>query len=415
MFQRVGPSAYKANLDTTIRLAELLGNPESKFPSVHIAGTNGKGSIAHMIASVLQEAGYKTGLYTSPHLKDFRERIRINGMMIPESRVVEFVEQHSKKVEDIQPSFFEYTFGMAMLYFAKEKVDIAVIETGMGGRLDSTNIVHPILTVITNIGLDHTQFLGNTRTEIAVEKAGIMKPGIPMIIGETDIETEPVFRDKSKISGCPLYFADREITIKDPDGKKTPDEVLFVHENSGDPWFTGISLPFDAFYQKKNLRTALYSIEKLQYSGLKITRNSIRTGIQKVVQNTGFSGRWQILKNSPLTICDTGHNPDGIREVVSQIAQLNFQQLHFVLGVVEDKKLEDVFSQLPVEAMYYFCKADIPRGLDAAILRERAKAFRLKGEAYASVRKALEIARQNASQEDLIFIGGSTFVVGEIL
>jgi dihydrofolate synthase/folylpolyglutamate synthase len=415
MFQRVGPSAYKANLDTTIRLADLLGNPEAEFPSVHIAGTNGKGSVAHMTASVLQEAGYKTGLYTSPHLKDFRERIRINGAMIPKSKVVGFVDKYSDLLEKIQPSFFEYTFGMAMLYFAQEKVDIAVVETGMGGRLDSTNIIHPVLTVITNIGMDHTQFLGNTLKEIAGEKAGIMKASIPMVIGETRVETEAVFRNVAKTTDNPLYFADQDIMIEDSDGEKDPAEILYKDINSGRPWFRDVSLPFYASYQQKNLRTALFAIERLQNSGWDIADKNVRTGIQNVVSNTGFSGRWQILKQSPLTICDTGHNPDGIKEVVSQIQKLTYHRVHFVLGVVEDKKLDDVLFQLPKDALYYFCKADIPRGLDAGVLRDTARQFRLEGEAYASVRGAYDAAKQKASEKDLIFIGGSTFVVAEIL
>jgi dihydrofolate synthase/folylpolyglutamate synthase len=304
---------------------------------------------------------------------------------------------------------------MAMFYFAREEIDIAVIETGMGGRLDSTNIVKPVLTVITNIGLDHMQFLGNTLTEIAGEKAGIMKPGIPMVIGETHGETEPVFIDRAKKTGSPLFFADQEITIEDLEGEKSPDEILYKKNKLGRPWFPGLSFPFYSSYQKKNLRTALYAIEKLQNDGWKITEKHIRTGIQKVVSNTGFSGRWQILERSPLTICDTGHNPDGIREVVSQIGRLNYHQLHFVLGVVEDKNLDGVLSLIPTKATYYFCKANIPRGLDAGVLRKTAIHVGLKGQAYASVREAFDAAKQNASAKDLIFIGGSTFVVAEIL
>jgi len=390
MFQRVGPAAYKADLSNTIKLCELLGNPENAFPSVHVAGTNGKGSVSHMIASVLQEAGYKTGLYTSPHLKDFRERIRINGVMIPEEKVVDFISAHKEGFTGIGLSFFEMTVGMAFDYFSKEKVDIAVVETGMGGRLDSTNVLTPLLSVITNIGYDHTQFLGNTLEKIAGEKAAIIKSGIPAIIGETQDEVENVFIDRAKEAGSPLSFADQEIS-------------------------TDLDPGMEGEWQQRNLITAQASINALIKTGFNISEDQIRSGIENTVSNTGLLGRWQILQNKPLAICDIGHNHDGIREILKVIKSTPHQKLHFVLGLVSDKNVEPVLELLPTSASYYFCKADIPRGMDVHELKEQASKYHISGESFKSVKEAYTSALQSADKNDLVFVGGSTFVVAEVL
>ena len=390
MFQRMGPAAYKADLGNTIKLCELLGNPENAFLSVHVAGTNGKGSVSHMIASVLQEAGYKTGLYTSPHLKDFRERIRINGAMIPEHKVVEFIDAYKDKFINFELSFFEMTVGMAFDYFRNEKVDIAVIETGMGGRLDSTNVLTPLLSVITNIGYDHTQFLGETPEKIAGEKAAIIKAGIPAIIGETQEEVKDIFINRAREVGSPLSFADQG---NYPEIK---------------PCLAGD-------WQKKNLKTVLAAINALSKIGFNISEDQIRFGIKNTVNNTGLLGRWQILQNKPLAICDIGHNRDGVREVLKMIDQTPHQDLHFVLGLVADKNAEPVLELLPKSATYYFCKADIPRGMDAGKLQLIAEEKGLKGNRYDSVKEAYLAALENANDNDLVFVGGSTFVVAEIL
>lgn len=390
MFQRIGPAAYKADLSNTIKLCTLLGNPENGFKSVHIAGTNGKGSVSHMIASVLQEAGYKTGLYTSPHLKDFRERIRINGQMIPEDKVVAFIDQYKDKFNEIGLSFFEMTVGMAFDYFRNEKVDIAIIETGMGGRLDSTNVLSPILSVITNIGYDHTQFLGESLAAIAGEKAAIIKQGIPAVIGETQQEIKYVFTERAKNVDTEINFADE----------------------------TGLSkmeCPLNGAWQVRNLTAAIAGIEKMQAYGFSISKLDLELGIRNVIQNTGLAGRWQTISEQPLAICDIGHNKDGIREVLGMIKKTPHNQLHFVFGLVADKNVEPVLELLPTNATYYFCKADIPRGMNAEKLQELAKHKQLKGKHYKSVAEAYQSALRNANDDDLVFVGGSTFVVAEVL
>ena len=390
MFQRIGPAAYKADLSNTIKLCELLGNPENAFRAIHVAGTNGKGSVSHMIASVLQEAGYKTGLYTSPHLKDFRERIRINGVMIPEEKVVDFIAAHKEGFTGIGLSFFEMTVGMAFDYFSKEKVDIAVVETGMGGRLDSTNVLTPLLSVITNIGYDHTQFLGDTLKKIAGEKAAIIKHNVPAIIGETQEEVKNVFIDRAKETGSPLSFADQ-----------------------GN--YPGIEPCLAGEWQKRNLKTALAAIIALGKTGFNISEDQIRSGIENTLSNTGLLGRWQTLQNKPLAICDIGHNRDGVMEVLKMIDQTPHQALHFVLGMVADKNVEPVLELLPESATYYFCKADIPRGMDVHELKEQASKYHLSGKSYKNVKEAYRTALDNANENDLVFVGGSTFVVAEIL
>jgi dihydrofolate synthase/folylpolyglutamate synthase len=391
MYQRIGASAYKANLNNTIKLLAELGNPETSFKSIHVAGTNGKGSTSHMLASIFQTAGYKTGLYTSPHLKDFRERIKINGICIPEENVVDFVEKNCVFFDEIKPSFFEMTVALAFDYFAKEEVDIAIIEVGMGGRLDSTNVITPLLSVITNIGLDHTEFLGDTIEKIAVEKAGIIKPGIPVVIGETHEKTKPVFWDIAKQNESEITFADQQIYTKN--------RVCDLH----------------GIYQKKNIQTVLTAIEIVKEHFFNITNDAISEGFANVVKNTGLLGRWQIIGEKPLIICDTGHNEDGIKQISSQISQTPHHRLHAVFGTVSDKDITTILSLLPKDAIYYFCKPNLPRGLNEKDLQEKAKAFDLKGDVFSSVIEALETAKKSADSEDLIWVGGSTFVVAEVV
>ena len=388
MFQRVGASAYKADLNNTIELCKLLHHPEKNFKSIHIAGTNGKGSTSHMLASILQEAGYKVGLYTSPHLKDFRERIKINGVMISEQEVVDFVIKHQSEFEQINLSFFEWTVGLAFDYFSKKQVDIAVIETGLGGRLDSTNVITPLVSVITNIGEDHTQFLGETLAKIASEKAGIIKKNIPIVIGETQQEIKQIFIDKAIEMSAKIFFADKIIT-------------------------TNYESDLKGIYQEKNKKTVLAAIQQLMNSGFSITEEIIKNGLLNVVKNTGLLGRWQILSENPLTICDTGHNEAGIKEVLKQISLTKHNHLHFVFGAVNDKEIDSILSMLPKNVTYYFCQAKIPRALDVNVLYTKAKEFELKGNPYDSVENAIKQAKVNASAN--VFVGGSTFVVAEAI
>jgi len=390
MYQRVGQSAYKADLTATITLANYLKNPEKSFKSVHVAGTNGKGSTSHMLASVFQEAGYKTGLYTSPHLKDFRERIKINGKMIPKKAVSEFVEEHKAFFEANQLSFFEMTVGLAFDYFRSERVDIAIVEVGMGGRLDSTNIITPEISVITNIGLDHTQFLGNTLGKVAVEKGGIIKEGIPVVIGETLSETKLVFEQIAAERNAPITFTE----IDD---------------------FSGYTSDLKGIYQKKNIKTVLATLRVLKKNSWNISEENIKIGLLNTIKNTGLMGRWQVLRESPRVICDTAHNKDGLQLVMEQLAAENYEKLHIVLGVVNDKDLGSVLPLFPKNATYYFCKPNIPRGLDASLLLSQAIGFGLVGEDYISVKSAYLAAIKVASATDLIFVGGSTFVVAEVL
>lgn len=390
MYQRVGQSAYKADLTATLNLAKYLKNPENSFKSVHVAGTNGKGSTSHMLASVFQEAGYKTGLYTSPHLKDFRERIKINGEMIPKPYVSEFVTQHQQFFEKNQLSFFEMTVGLAFDYFRSEEVDIAIIEVGMGGRLDSTNIITPEVSVITNIGLDHTQFLGDTLEKVAAEKAGIIKKRVHVIIGEASLETKVVFERMALENEAPLTFA----------------ETFDANDYTSD---------LKGIYQLKNLRTVLATLRNLQKKGWSISEENIKNGLMSTVKNTGLMGRWQIIKENPKVICDTGHNKEGLGLVLEQLKQEQYKKLHIVLGVVSDKDLASVLPLFPTDAIYYFCKPNIPRGMDASLLLSRARGFGLMGEEYISVENAYNAAIDAASQGDLVFVGGSTFVVAEVL
>ncbi|SHJ70780.1 bifunctional folylpolyglutamate synthase/dihydrofolate synthase [Aquimarina spongiae] len=390
MYQRQGASAYKVDLHNTIQLASYLENPHKKFKSIHVGGTNGKGSTSHMLASVLQEAGYKVGLYTSPHLKDFRERIRIDGKVITEEYVVEFIEKHKSYFEQHQLSFFEMTVGMAFQYFSDSDIDIAVIEVGLGGRLDSTNIITPEVSVITNIGLDHTRFLGDTLEAIAGEKAGIIKPDVPVVIGRTTDETKKVFLDKAKACNSTLFLAEA---------------------------YTGplIATDLKGRYQIENVKTALQTLLVLQERGWKVEDAHIENGLQRVVKNTRLLGRWQILQEHPKVVCDTAHNEDGIKEVVKQLREEKFDNLHIVLGVVNDKDLDTILPLFPKDARYYFAKPNILRGLDAYELRKNGKKFKLLGVHYDSVQEAYQSALQEATDQDVIYVGGSTFVVAEII
>ncbi|GFD96218.1 tetrahydrofolate synthase [Alteromonas sp. KUL156] len=387
MYQRQGQTALKKDLTNIIALCDELDNPQEKFKTIHVGGTNGKGSTSHMVASILQEAGYKVGLYTSPHLKNFTERIRINGKEISRDSVVKFIEKNKVFLEKQGLSFFEMTVGMAFEEFANQKVDIAVIEVGLGGRLDSTNIIMPEVSVITNIGLDHTQFLGETLPEIAFEKAGIIKENVPVVIGERQKETENVFNTKAKECETPIVFA----------SDKTQN---YTTDLLGD-------------YQKHNVTTAITTIQQLKE--FEVSEENIKKGLLNVVKNTNLKGRWQVLQEKPKVICDTAHNKEGLFYTLEQLKKENYKQLHIVLGVVSDKDLSEILPMFPEKAKYYFCKPNIPRGLSVDKLKEQASEFGLMGEMFRSVSQSLAEAKVNASKEDMIYVGGSTFVVAEIL
>lgn len=391
MYQREGKAAYKADLNNTWKLMDILEHPYKSFKSIHVAGTNGKGSTSHMLASIFQEAGYKVGLYTSPHLVDFRERIRINGEVISENYVVDFVSQHKTTFETRNLSFFEWTVGLAFDYFANQKVDIAIVEVGMGGRLDSTNVITPELSIITNIGLDHTQFLGDTREKIAKEKGGIIKPNIPAVIGQKDEETEGVFRYLANQKSAPITFA----------------EDLNIMPN-----FESDLL---GHYQLTNQRTVLAALSLISKHSFSINKKAVENGLKNVIVNTGLKGRWQIISHSPLTLCDTAHNEDGISSVLNQLKDLKAKRIHFVIGMVNDKSIEKVLNLFPKSELFYFCKAQIPRALDDNELSDRANAFGLTGKPYGTVINAYQTALNEAKEGEIIYIGGSTFVVGDFL
>jgi dihydrofolate synthase/folylpolyglutamate synthase len=419
MFSRTGAAAMTKDLSNTIALCNVLNNPQDKFKTIHVGGTNGKGSTSHMLAAILQTAGYKTGLYTSPHLRDFRERIRINGAMITEQQVIDFVADYKADFESIQPSFFEMTVGLAFDIFAKEQVDIALIEVGLGGRLDSTNVITPLLSVITNIGWDHMNLLGNTLPLIAGEKAGIIKPNVPVIIGEYQPEVAAVFIQKAKTEDTKISFASDEWILSRESEVQSPksDDLLNISIQSKDSELKTLDLQLDltGTYQLKNVKTVLSAVEELRRQDFNISDEHIITALKQVRTLTGLNGRWQILGHDPLTICDTGHNPDGIAEVLKNIEATPHLQLHFVLGMVNDKDITKVLKMLPADAIYYFCKPDIPRGLAPEELKNAAADFELQGEVYPSVMSALIAAKYAAQKDDLIFIGGSTFVVAEIV
>jgi dihydrofolate synthase / folylpolyglutamate synthase len=413
-YHRIGKAAYKANLDNAKALDEYFGHPHKKFRSVHVAGTNGKGSVSHNIASVFQEAGYKTGLYTSPHLRDFRERIRVNGTMIPEDEVVYFVEKHSGIIEHLKPSFFELTMAMAFDFFARSGVEVAVIEVGMGGRLDSTNIIDPELSVITNIGHDHMDFLGKTLSAIAGEKAGIIKKNRVVVIGETQAETEKVFLEKAREMDAPVVFADKAFLCTLGNYNYNTGLSEYCIEKMNCKSVISGETPLGGIYQEKNLQTVFAATEiiKLLFN---VSDQNITDGIRKVVMNTHLAGRWQILSDNPLTICDTGHNKEGLEYVVRQLIDLRKKRMHIILGFVNDKDLTAVLPMFPAYALYYFTKASIPRALDENILKAEALKTGLTGNSYATVKEALNEAGKNAAIDDVIFIGGSTFIVAEVV
>ena len=413
MYQKIGAKAYKPDLGNIVELLDFLGNPQNSFKTVHVAGTNGKGTVSHTLASIFQECGYKTGLYTSPHLLDFRERIRINGQMIPEQNVIDFIGNNKEKFEAMELSFFEMATGMAFDYFAKEKVDIAIIEVGLGGRLDSTNVIKPELSVITNISLDHVNMLGNTLAEIAVEKAGIIKPNTPVVIGETQPETKDVFIAKAKECNAPIFFADQIIDC-DKVHVESLDYQKFDIWKDNELYIEAVEFPLLGYYQKKNLATVICAVEQLK-NKFNIDQKDIVNGLEFVVKNTNLMGRWQILSRQPLVIADTGHNIGGIKEIVMQLSDMTFRKLHFVLGCVNDKDIDGILHLLPHYAEYYFCKADIPRGLDANILAAKALEVGLRGNVYESVQQAYNSALNNAHFEDVVFVGGSNFTVAEVI
>ena len=427
MFQRVGSAAYKANLDNTIEICKLLGNPENKFKSIHIAGTNGKGSTSHYLASILQSAGYKVGLYTSPHLKDFRERIKINGEMISQQAVVEFVEKYKTDFEKIQPSFFEMTVGLAFDYFANQHVDIAVIEVGLGGRLDSTNVITPELAVITNISFDHVGLLGDTLEKIAVEKAGIIKTAIPVVVGESHVQTKSVFIEKAKSEKTSIIFADEIYVARNVHFKNNEQLSMFMDifkyahsdtvrfDKTEDLFYLNLETELLGLYQQKNIATVLAAVGILATKGYVLSEYFVREGLKNVVKQTGLMGRWQILSKQPLVIADTGHNEAGLKEVLIQIQETPHNHLHFVLGMVNDKDVSAILEMLPKTATYYFCNASIPRALEAQELSKLAKGFSLNGNVFSSVKNAFFSAIKTAQSNDLVFVGGSTFTVAEIV
>lgn len=414
MFSRIGSAAYKTDLHNTIELCNAIGNPENKFKSIHIAGTNGKGSTSHMLAAMLQQAGYKTGLYTSPHLKDFRERIKINGEMVSEDFIVDFVARTKQLSDRIEPSFFELTVAMAFDYFAQEKVDIAVIETGLGGRLDSTNIITPILSVITNIGYDHMNILGDTLEKIAFEKAGIIKPGVPVVIGEYMDETKPVFIKKAKEAQSPVFFPQDGYTVSNINSSlyQLACDITSIGNNHTETF----TLDLNGLYQIKNLRTVLCAEGVLLQLGYNITEEAEKYALANVKKLTGLHGRWDVIGENPAVVLDVAHNEDGIKHLLWQLSVIRnrFEKLHIVTGMVKDKDIDKVLALLPKEAVYYFTNAQIPRALPAAELQEKANTFKLEGNVFKDVNDAVENAKQNASPKDLILVCGSVFLVGEV-
>lgn len=409
LFQNIGKDAYKEGLDNTIILDNHFNNPHKKFRTIHIAGTNGKGSCSHTIAAILQSAGYKTGLYTSPHLIDFSERIKVNGEPVEKEFVIDFVKQNKDFFEPLHPSFFELTTAMAFLYFAEKKVDVAVIEVGLGGRLDCTNIITPDLSIITNISFDHTQFLGNTLKDIAKEKAGIIKEKKPVIIGEYTPETKTVFEDKAKSTNSDIIFAEDNKLIN---GYKQTENGLLLYKSDKIKDLYG---ELNGLYQVKNTNTILNAVYKLIELGYNIDETNIKNGFRNVCHLTGLMGRWQKLEENPTIICDTGHNIGGMKYIVEQLSRMKYDKLHIIIGMVNDKDISGVISLLPKNAKYYFTQASVKRALPAEKVKEIANNYGLKGEAYSSVEKALTIAKNNAKENDLIFIGGSTFIVADLI
>lgn len=412
MFQRIGQAAFKKDLSNTLALCKQLGNPQQAFPSIHIAGTNGKGSSAHSLAAVLQTAGFKTGLYTSPHLKEFTERIRINGQEIKQEAVVTFVTENQTFLEELQPSFFETTVAMAFDYFRQEEVDIAIIEVGMGGRLDSTNVINPLVSLITHIGYDHMEFLGDSLDKIAAEKAGIVKEGVPVVIGERQADTEKVFVETARAQKSAIYFAQDRYQAKVNqvvNGKYTVDIARY-----GQLLYTAVKLSLGSHYQLKNLPGILMVLDLINEMGYAVTESDIREGLAHVTQLTGLKGRWQVIRQQPLTICDTGHNQGAMREIVKQLEALSYRRLFVVLGFSAEKDLSSILPLLPKDAYYLFCSAAIPRAMPAPTLAANAQEYDLNGEVLSTVGTAYDRAQALAEPDDCIFVGGSTFVVAEI-
>lgn len=409
LFQNVGKDAYKEGLENTYELDKHFGHPHKQFKTIHIAGTNGKGSCSHTLAAILQSAGYKTGLYTSPHLVDFRERIRVNGTPVPKDYVTSFVEENRSFFEPLHPSFFELTTAMAFKYFAEQHVDVAIIEVGLGGRLDCTNIIMPDMCIITNISLDHTQFLGNTLEKIAKEKAGIIKSGIPVVIGETSTETRTVFQNKAAGTHAPITFAEDESLVED---WKTGTDGYRIYQTKD---YANLKGELGGLYQIKNTNTILTAIRQLKQIGYTITEQDVRNGFANVCKLTGLMGRWQTIETSPKIICDTGHNVGGISYIVEQLKLETYKHLHIVIGMVNDKDISGVLSLLPKDAYYYFTQASVKRALPAEEMAQKAYAANLQGSYYDNVQTALEAAKAKADKDDLIFVGGSSFIVADLL
>lgn len=413
MYQRIGAAAYKADLSNTLKITELLGKPHLKIKTIHVAGTNGKGSSSHMLASVLQQCGYKTGLYTSPHLIDFRERIKINGKMIPKNYVVDFVQKYKDAFNEIEPSFFEWTFGLALDYFAHEEVDVAIIEVGLGGRLDSTNIILPATALITNISRDHMNFLGDTLEKISTEKAGIIKPRVPVVISQYQSESAPIFNAMAKELKAPIEYADKNYKILSHKLVNGLMQLEILNKKNDEK--STYELDLTGTYQQKNLLGVLNVLEFVEKVGFILEPENIKKALKNVAAVTGLNGRWQKLGEKPLVIADTGHNEDGIRQILENIKDLDYTDLHMVFGVVNDKDCHNILEMLPKNAHFYFVKANIPRALDENELLKLAKTHKLKGQAYTSVEAGLKAAKKAAKKTDFIFIGGSTFVVGDAL
>lgn len=409
LFQQIGKDAYKEGLENTYLLDEHFNHPHRNFRTIHVAGTNGKGSCSHTLAAILQSAGYKTGLYTSPHLIDFRERIRINGTPVPKDFVVDFVARHRDFFEPLHPSFFELTTAMAFHYFAQEQVDVAIIEVGLGGRLDCTNIIHPKLCIITNISFDHVQFLGNTLEKIAGEKAGIIKEGIPVIIGETTPETKPVFMARAKEVNAPIIFSEEEQLLHDSCVNEKGKRIYQTAD------YKNLEGELGGLCQLKNTNTLLSAIRRLKQMGCQFTEQDVRKGFSQVCELTGLMGRWQKLEDSPALVCDTGHNVGGISYIVEQLEHQKYQQLHIVMGMVNDKDINGVLAMLPKNAVYYFTKASVKRALPEEELQSLARPYGLQGKSYPDVQTAVAAAREAANKNDFIFVGGSSFIVADLL
>lgn len=417
VFHRDGATAYKPGLERITKLCAILNLDKLDFKTIHIAGTNGKGSVSHGLASVLQTSGYKTGLFTSPHLVDFTERVKVDGENMDKEMVVQFINQSAQAIQEVQPSFFELVTALALWYFKIKQVDIAVIETGLGGKLDSTNIISPILSVITNISYDHIDLLGDTLEKIAIEKAGIIKSNVPLVVGQTQAETEPIFINTAQKLNSPVYFADKLLKVANA---KVTNEFkqkisviandLSVKEHEGD-----YLIDLQGVYQQKNILTMLTAIDQLKKQNITITHEHIKLGLSSIVENTGLLGRWQVINQHPYTVLDTGHNEDGIRHVVEQLNTIPHDKIHIIFGMVADKDINKVLSLLPKEAIYYFTKAPGPRALNEHLLQEQSKQYQLKGNTFETVEDAYKAASCNAQSDDIIYIGGSTYLVGRFL